>query len=82
MRLRIEGEIDEFKNNDFQVFTRKELEDIYNYNVNGDLDEYSEEEPGKWYRLPRQKYVGHTEEKDLITRKEYNEISDWFKNNK
>ncbi len=45
-------------------------------------ENYIEEEPGKWYRLPRQKYAGHTEEKDLLTTEEYNEISEWFKKNK
>lgn len=45
-------------------------------------DKFLEEEPGKWYRIPRQKYAAHVEEKALLTRGEYQEITDWFKNNK
>tara|TARA_Y100000310_G_scaffold306293_1_gene347295 strand:+ start:1224 stop:1538 length:315 start_codon:yes stop_codon:yes gene_type:complete len=44
-------------------------------------DNFIEEEPGKWYRIPRQKYAAPTEEKDLLTKEEHDEISEWFKKN-
>ncbi len=46
------------------------------------LDNFAEDEPGKWYKEPRQKYASHVEEKVLLTKKEHDEISEWFiKNN-
>ena len=45
-------------------------------------DTFSEDKPGEWYRKPREKYAAPTQEKDLLSREEYNDISDWFKKNR
>tara|TARA_B100000287_G_C20263679_1_gene635068 strand:+ start:56 stop:382 length:327 start_codon:yes stop_codon:yes gene_type:complete len=45
-------------------------------------DTFAEEEPGKWYRIPREKYAASVQERELLTAEEYSEISEWFKKNK
>ena len=43
------------------------------------VEEFAEEEPGKWYRQPRKfKSIAPTQREDLITQDEYTKIMEWI----
>ena len=43
------------------------------------VEEFAEEEPGKWYRQPRKfKSIAPTQREDLITQDEYAKIMEWI----
>ena len=45
------------------------------------LEDFVEEEPGKWFRHPRKyTHIAPTRREELLSKKEHEQIMDWIKN--
>ena len=42
------------------------------------LEDFSEEEPGRWYKMPRAKYAASVSKEELISQSLGNEIEEWL----
>ena len=52
---------------------------LRNWSHNMILEQFAEEEPGKWYRQPRKyKSLAPTKREDLLTQVEHDEITQWM----